>query len=113
VLAKPNRLVRADDYRRLVRRGRRVVTPHAVIYVLRADKTSPVRFGFIVPKTVGIAVSRNLVRRRLKSLSHAALPSLEAGTEIVIRALPGAAQANWATLRTEISDVLSEGVKLA
>lgn len=113
MLAKPNRLVRADDYRRLVRRGRRVVTPHAVIYVLRANNTSPVRFGFIVPKTVGIAVSRNLVRRRLKSLSHAALPSLEPGTEIVIRALPGAAQANWATLRTEISDVLSEGVRLA
>jgi ribonuclease P protein component len=81
--------------------------------VFRANTPGPVRFGFIVPKTVGIAVSRNLVRRRLKSLSHAALPSLEPGTEIVIRALPGAAQADWATLRTEISDVLSKDVRLA
>lgn len=113
MLAKANRLVRADDYRRLVRRGRRVATPHTVVYVLRANTPSPVRFGFIVPKTVGIAVSRNLVRRRLKSLSHAALSSLEPGTEIVIRALPGAAQADWATLRTEISDVLSKDVRLA
>jgi ribonuclease P protein component len=113
VLAKANRLVRADDYRRLVRRGRRVATPHTVIYVLHGNKPNPVRFGFIVPKTVGIAVSRNLVRRRLKSLSHAALPSLEPGTDIVIRALPGAAQADWDTLRAEIFDVLSEGVRLA
>jgi ribonuclease P protein component len=112
-LAKANRLVRADDYRRLVRRGRRVVTPHTIVYVLRANKPGPVRFGFIVPKTVGIAVSRNLVRRRLKSLSHAALSSLKPGTEIVIRALPGAAQADWATLRTEISDVLTKDVRLA
>jgi ribonuclease P protein component len=113
VLAPANRLVRADDYRRLVRRGRRVATQHTLVYVNRGDPALPPRFGFIVPKTVGVAVDRNLVRRRLKALTHEAIPALDAGTEIVIRALPGAAQAGWDILRSEISGVLGGGVTRA
>ena len=110
MLAKANRLVRADDYRRLVRRGHRVVTRHAVIYIVHGDDFRPPRFGFIVAKTVGIAVDRNRVRRRLKVLSFMAMPGVPNGTEIVIRALPGSAQAGWDILRSEIWDVLSGGV---
>jgi ribonuclease P protein component len=112
-LARANRLVRADDYRRLVRRGRRVGTQHTLVYLSRGDVSLPPRFGFIVPKTVGVAVERNLVRRRLKALAHDALPTLGPGTEIVIRALPGAAQAGWDILRSEISSVLGGGVTRA
>jgi ribonuclease P protein component len=113
VLASANRLVRADDYRRLVRRGRRVATRHALVYVNHGDASRPPRFGFIIPKTVGAAVDRNLLRRRFKALTLAAIPQLPAGTEIVIRALPGAAQAGWDTLRSEISGVLSGGLTRA
>ncbi|QNE48261.1 ribonuclease P protein component [Glaciihabitans sp. INWT7] len=113
MLAKANRLVRADDYRRLVRRGRRVSTRHAVVYIMRGSDSGAPRFGFIVPKNVGIAVNRNLVRRRLKALSFTALPQLAPGTEIVIRALPGSAQAGWDILRSEISEVVSGGVTRA
>lgn len=109
MLAKANRLVRADDYRRLVRRGRRVATPHALLYLSQGDPALPPRFGFIVSKTVGVAVDRNLVRRRLKALTFAAIPALAPGTEVVIRALPGAAQAGWDTLQAELSGVLSGG----
>ncbi|HEY8913446.1 ribonuclease P protein component [Lacisediminihabitans sp.] len=109
MLAKANRLVTADDYRRLVRRGRRITTEHAVVYLARADSASAPRFGFIVAKSVGVAVKRNLVRRRLKALSFEALDRLAPGTEIVIRALPGAAQASWANLRSEISEALGGG----
>lgn len=110
MLAKANRLVRADDYRRLVRRGRRVATRHAMVYLNQGDPSRPPRFGFIVSKAVGVAVDRNLVRRRLKAMMFAVIPGLPAGAEIVIRALPGAAQAGWDTLRSEISGVLSGGV---
>jgi ribonuclease P protein component len=50
------------------------------------------------------------VRRRLKSISHEALPIITPGTDIVIRALPGAAQLNWDTLRAEISAVFEKDV---
>lgn len=56
--------------------------------------TAPVRVGFVVSKTVGNAVVRNRVKRRLRHLVAAALtsaPDVPAGTAIVIRALPGAA----------------------
>jgi ribonuclease P protein component len=109
-LARANRLVKADDYKRLVRRGRRITTAHAVVYLARADSDRVPRFGFIVAKTVGVAVKRNLVRRRLKALSFEAIDRLAPGTEVVIRALPGAAQASWANLRSEISEALSGGV---
>jgi ribonuclease P protein component len=106
VLAKVNRLVNGDDYRRLVRRGRRQTTAHAVLYSLHSDEATEPRFGFIIAKTVGIAVNRNRVRRRLKSVAFEKLPNIAPGTEIVIRALPGAAQADWTTLHSEISDAL-------
>ena len=109
MLAKANRLVRADDYRRLVRHGRRVATRHALLYFNSGDPSLPPRFGFIVAKTVGTAVDRNLVRRRFKALTFAAIPTLPPGTELVIRALPGAAQADWGTLQAELAGVLSGG----
>lgn len=106
MLAKVNRLVNGDDYRRLVRRGRRQTTKHAVLYSLHSNGDSAPRFGFIVAKTVGVAVKRNLVRRRFKSMAFEKLPGIAPGTEIVIRALPGAAQADWTILHTEIIDAL-------
>ncbi|MCU1557692.1 MAG: rnpA [Microbacteriaceae bacterium] len=84
-----------------------------IVYVTQADSLEKARFGFIVSKSVGVAVRRNLVRRRLKAASYESLAGVKHGTDIVIRALPGAAQASWATLRSEISEVLNRGVTRA
>jgi len=113
VLARANRVIRADDYRSTVRQGRRVSTEHATVYVRRTNDHSTVRFGFIVAKPVGIAVQRNLVRRRLKSIAAENISFFPPGTDIVVRALPGAAQASWTTLNTEITEVLSKGMARA
>ncbi len=84
-------------------------TQHAILYVSRSASGQQPRFGFIVSKAVGVAVKRNLVRRRLKALSRDALEFVPAGTDVVIRALPGSAQVGWDTLRSEISEVLKGG----
>ncbi len=60
------------------------------------------RFGFIVSKKVGGAVVRNTVRRRLKAVCAEALPVVAGGTDVVIRALPSAADVDFATLRAEV-----------
>jgi ribonuclease P protein component len=109
MLARTNRLVSADDYRRLVRRGRRVNGTNTVIYVSHGSMGA-CRFGFIVPKSVGVAVVRNTVRRRLKAMSRELLPTMSDGTEIVVRALPGAAQVDWVTLRREVTQAVVKGV---
>ena len=102
MLARPHRLVRGSDYRTVVRRGRRYGGPRLIISVLDTGERQPVRFGFIVSKQVGSAVTRNTVRRRLKAVCAEALPSVAPGTDVVIRALPSAAVADFAALRAEV-----------
>ena len=109
-MARANRIVRADDYRTTVRRGRKSGTAHSVVYVRRRDDDL-IRFGFIVAKTVGNAVVRNTVRRRLKGVCHELLPTLPPGVDVVIRALPGSPDVAWSTLLTDISEVVGRGVR--
>jgi ribonuclease P protein component len=103
VLAKANRVTSGADYREIVRRGRRAGGANTVCYIRRSTAETPARFGFIVSKKVGTAVRRNLVRRRMKAAAHEFVDRLPAGSDIVVRALPGADQASWDTLHAEIS----------
>lgn len=109
MLARANRLVRAEDYRNTVRRGRRTGTGNTVVYVIQRGDTATSRFGFIVSKAVGNAVTRNLIRRRLKSVSHSLLGAVGTGADVVIRALPAAGEAGWAQLHDEVTAVLGKG----
>lgn len=100
MLAKANRIVRGDDFRRIVRTGRRAGGPLAVVH--RATPEAAVaRFGFVVSKQVGNAVIRNRVKRRLSEIIRPLLAGMEPA-DIVIRALPGAGTADFATLRAGI-----------
>ncbi|MBT8224774.1 MAG: ribonuclease P protein component [Dactylosporangium sp.] len=67
---------------------------------------SPVRVGFVVPKAVGTAVDRNLARRRLRHLLRERLSAFPAGTALVLRVLPGAAECSAAQLRSDLDSVL-------
>lgn len=51
-------------------------------------------FGLIVSKAVGSAVVRHRVARRLRHICARLVPDVPAETDIVIRALPGAATAS-------------------
>jgi len=108
VLAKANRVTRGADYRTTVRRGARFTGAHTVVYVRRRAEPGGARFGFIVGKTVGIATRRNRVRRRLKAICWQLLPTVTAGTDIVIRALPGSATTDWTTLQEEIVNAVEK-----
>ncbi|AMM19489.1 hypothetical protein AX769_04190 [Frondihabitans sp. PAMC 28766] len=119
MLARANRIVRADDYRNTVRRGRKSVTAHCVVYRRVRAEGDEDRFGFIVSKAVGDAVTRNTVRRRLKGVAHQILVTdaarLSAGfsperTDVVIRALPATLGVPWSTLLEEVSTALNKGV---
>jgi ribonuclease P protein component len=109
VVGRAHPIVRADDYRNTVRRGRKSGTAHSVVYVRRRDDDL-VRFGFIVAKTVGNAVARNTVRRRLKHVCHDILPGVPPGTDVVVRALPGSLDVPWSTLLRDISGVVDKVV---
>ena len=66
----------------------------------------PARVGFVVPRTVGNAVSRNLVTRRLRHLARDRHSYLPRGALLVVRALPGAATRSYVMLGRDLDDAL-------
>ncbi|TAL41106.1 MAG: ribonuclease P protein component [Salinibacterium sp.] len=113
MLARANRVTRSADFRATLRRGRRVPTNNTVIHIAKRENLEPTRFGFIVAKTVGGAVTRNLVRRRLRASCFDVLDIAGTGMDVVIRALPASASASWATLHSEIAEAITMGMASA
>ena len=111
MLAHPNRVVRADDFRATMRRGERVTTDHAIVYLSQRAGSEPARFGFVVAKTVGGSVTRNLMRRRLRSIGHELVVGGFTGTDVVVRALPGSEKLSWSSLHEEITNGIERGAK--
>jgi ribonuclease P protein component len=70
-----------------------------------------VRAGFVVSKAVGGAVVRNRVRRRLRHLMRSRLERLPGGTDVVVRALPGAAKRTYSALGADLDGALSTIIK--
>lgn len=75
---------------------------HAVFH----SPSEPARFGFIISKAVGNAVTRNRVRRRMKGIVREHLRAGLTGVDVVFRALPTSANAPYVDLRADISRAL-------
>ncbi|MET9873187.1 MULTISPECIES: ribonuclease P protein component [Streptomycetaceae] len=116
MLPTENRLRRRQDFATAVRRGRRAGRPLLVVH-LRTDSdtrdphaaggsASPARAGFVVSKAVGGAVTRNLVKRRLRHLVRERLSVLPPGSLVVVRALPGAGDADHSQLARDLDAAL-------
>ena len=111
MLAQPHRVVRAEDFRATMRRGKRVTTDHAIVYFAQRAGSEPARFGFVVAKTVGGSVTRNLLRRRLRSIAHELVAQGVDGTDIVVRPLPGSEKLSWSSLHEEITSGIQKGIR--
>jgi ribonuclease P protein component len=99
-------LSRRADFARLQRRGRRVSTETLVIYrssSLPSDATTLV--GITVSKSIGKAVTRNKVRRRLAAIVHESLAG-QAAMRLLVVARPLAAQVPFAKLRADVKSAL-------
>jgi ribonuclease P protein component len=106
VLARVNRVKTPDDFRQIMRRGRRSGGSLLVTHALRTEG-GPVRFGFVVGRAVGNAVVRNRVKRRLRAIAFGLLPTVATGTAVVVRALPPAATGTAGELQAEIHGALT------
>ena len=95
MLPARSRLRNPTDFRDTLRQGVRSGRASLVVHARRAALPES-RAGFIVSKAVGNAVSRNRVKRRLRHLAAAALPSAPFGVDVVVRALPPATAADLA-----------------
>ena len=71
------------------------------------------RIGLVVPRAVGPAVTRNLVRRRLRHLLRERLDRLPAGSRCVVRVLPPAAAAPYPALAAALDRALERALRPA
>jgi ribonuclease P protein component len=78
------------------------------LMVPNVDKAtnSPSKVGFVVAKSVGQAVTRNRVKRRLRHLMRERVTSLPSGSMLVVRAMPEAAAATAGDLAVELDRCL-------
>ncbi|MBQ0903732.1 ribonuclease P protein component [Micromonospora sp. U21] len=127
MLAAAQRLRRSTDFAAAVRGGRRAgrgaVVVHLTVPTTPGPSTptlpepardtgaeqpsTPTRAGFVVSKAVGNAVVRNRVRRRLRALVRERLAVLPAGSTLVVRALPAAAEASYPRLAADLDAAIA------
>jgi ribonuclease P protein component len=101
-------LRRKADFDALGRRGTVRATGLLVLRSLRTDRPET-RIGLSTPRTLGGAVQRNRVRRRLRQLLREQLDQREtmgAGWDLLLIARPEAAAANYAELRVALTSLL-------
>jgi ribonuclease P protein component len=111
VLATKNRLRTSTDFSTTVRSGVRNGRRNVVLYAAAIAADEPSRIGFIVSKSVGNAVVRNLVKRRLREAGAKSLQKYGNGFAIVVRALPAAAAASWDQLLADYDAALETTMK--
>ena len=98
------RLTKRRDFAAVYRKGRAFAHPLVVLRLL-PNQLPYSRYGFTVSKTVGKAVVRNQVRRRLREGVRTLL--VQPGWDIVVIARQKAAAADFQTLRRATSGLLS------
>ena len=113
MLTRTNRLTSSRLFSRTVRRGRRAGTPTLVLHLDVDAGVKQPQVGLVVGKAVGPAVTRNLVKRRLRHLSRERLSSLPGSAVLVVRALPSSAQSSYAALSADFDRALGRLVRPA
>lgn len=114
------RLRQRDEFTAVFRRGRRVARGAVVVHLLQSSAPSAIpatadrgglgagpRVGLVVGRSVGAAVRRNEVSRRLRHLMRPRLALLPASADIVVRALPSAAGRSSSDLGADLDAALT------
>jgi ribonuclease P protein component len=112
MLPQQSRMRRPEDFRHVLRTGRRAGGSVVAGHLLLVGSDGPVRsgdpakVGFIVSRAVGSAVVRNRVKRRLRELMRRRVASLPGGCLLVLRAYPAAASARQEDLAADLDLVI-------
>jgi ribonuclease P protein component len=102
-------MTRSTDFGATVSQGVRAVQPDLVVHALRASDRDAVdgpRIGLVVSKSVGSAVQRHRVARRLRHVARTVIGELDPVDRVVIRALPSSRHAISARLEQELRTAL-------
>jgi ribonuclease P protein component len=97
-------MMRSTDFDATVKHGTRAVQPDLVIYARAGNiaAAEPPKVGLIIARSVGSAVQRHQLARRLRHVARSVVEGLQRSEHVVIRALPGSRNLGSARLEEEL-----------
>ena len=98
-------MVRKNEFDAVYSTGQRRSNAHFTVFV-RANELPLSRFGFSIKKTLGGAVVRNRMRRRLREMVRRHREEIPAGWDIVIHPKRSIAKEPFAALAAELLRLL-------
>ncbi|WP_102145524.1 ribonuclease P protein component [Mycobacterium hubeiense] len=104
------RMTRSTEFSATVSRGMRAVQPDLVVHALRTSDGADdgPKVGLVVAKSVGNAVDRHRVARRLRHVARNVLADLDPADRLVIRALPSSRTAVSARLEQQLRSAVQK-----
>jgi ribonuclease P protein component len=99
-------MTRSTDFGATVNQGVRSVQPDIVVHAGRCDDGAGPKVGLVVAKSVGSAVQRHRVARRLRHVARTVIADLDPADRVVIRALPSSRHAISARLEQQLRTAL-------
>ena len=99
------RLVRKSEFDAAYRAGKRRTSSHFTVF-FRANEQPQSRFGFSIKKTLGGAVVRNRIRRRLREMVRCHRLEIPAGWDVVIHPKSTVANAKFQALTADFLRLL-------
>lgn len=114
MLSARNRMRRSTEFDATVKRGVRAAQSDVIVHVRRGDdEDDGPRVGLIVGKSVGTAVERHQVSRRLRHVARTMLGDLHRSDRVVLRALPGSRNVSSARLEQQVRSGLRRATNQA
>lgn len=97
-------MTRSTDFAATVKHGTRAVQPDLVIYARPGNTTAAEapKVGLIITRSVGSAVQRHQLARRLRHVARGVVDGLHRSAHVVIRALPSSRDLGSARLEEEL-----------
>jgi ribonuclease P protein component len=102
---RASRLLRRADFDAVYREGRRRSSSSFVVF-FRPNGGVISRFGMSVKKALGVAVTRNRMRRRIREILRVHRQEIASGWDIVIHPRSSVATAKFAALEAELLQTL-------
>lgn len=105
MLKKQYRITEKKVYDRTYRGGKRISGRYLIVFI-RENELPASRFGFVTSKKTGKAVTRNLVKRRLRALVQNELPRMKGNNDVVIVARYNIKEAGFSALKKDFLIVM-------
>jgi len=99
------KLKNSAEFQSVYKRGARKDSRSFAVFLL-ANGLDHSRVGLTTPRKIGMAVTRNRIRRRVREILRAAWPLLPRGFDIVVNPRRSASERQFSDLKMELLSVL-------